>query len=169
MDRPTPSTSKTHSRAKSVAGRDQQPLKAFYFCSETLDSSIIDHQIKKTLTPLSSLKTVNDKEITNPYLFRGAPMVTTFIRKMSNRTRELRRFIEEACRADIRLAELGHSSLKTMSSFCSGRVPIYVHPCFYRSLKLRYPLDVGGICRHGRVTIELGTGSLPQAAGILTP
>ena len=40
---------------------------------------------------------------------------------------------------------------------------------FYRSLKLRYPLDVGRISRDGRVTPELGTGSLHQAVGILTP
>ena len=46
---------------------------------------------------------------------------------------------EEASRADIRLAELEQPELKKMLSFCSGRVPIYVHPCFYRSLKLKYP------------------------------
>ena len=55
-----------------------------------------------------------------------------------------------------------------MLSFCSDRVPIYVHPCFYSALKLKYPLDVGGISWDGRVTIELGTGSLRQADGILT-
>ena len=44
---PTPSTSKTHSRAKSVAGRDRQPHNAFYFCSDIQDSPIIDHQIKR--------------------------------------------------------------------------------------------------------------------------
>ena len=41
-------------------------------------------------------------------------------------------------------------------SFCSGRVPIYVHPSFYRTLKLKYPMDVGD----GRVTTELGTTHL---------
>ena len=40
---------------------------------------------------------------------------------------------------------------------------------FYRTLRLKYPLDVGGISRDGRVTTELGTGSLRQAVGILTP
>ena len=92
-DKPTPSTSKTHSRAKSVAGRDQQAVKAFYFCSENLDSSIIDHQIKKTLIPLTSLKNIKGEEITNPYLFRGAPMVTTFVSQISNRARGLWRFV----------------------------------------------------------------------------
>ena len=95
-----------------------------------LDSSIIDHQIKKTHIPLTSLKTINEKEITNPYLFRGAPMVTTFVRQMSYRTRELWRFVEEASRADIRLAEFEHLSLNKMLTLCAGWVPIYVHPCF---------------------------------------
>ena len=48
-------------------------------------------------------------------------------------------------------------------------VSIYVHLCFYRSLKLRYPLDVGGISKDGQVTNELGSGSLRQAVAILTP
>ena len=56
-----------------------------------------------------------------------------------------------------------------MLPFCSGRVPILVHPSFYRSLKLRYPMDVGGITRDDRVSTELGTGSLRQAVGILNP
>ena len=85
----TSSPSKTHSRAKSVAGRDRQSINAFYFCSDILDSPIIDHQIKRTLIPLTSLKTVDNKEIPNPYLFRGAPTVNTFDHHMSNRTRAI--------------------------------------------------------------------------------
>ena len=34
---------------------------------------------------------------------------------------------------------------------------------------MRFPLDVGGITSDDRVTTELGTGSLRQAVGILTP
>ena len=63
-------------------------------------------------------------------------MVTTFVRPIRNLT------IEEASRADIRLAEMEHTSLgKKVVLF--GQ--IYVHPCFYRSLKMKYPLYVGGI------------------------
>ena len=91
-------------------------------------------------------------------------MVTTFVRSAGNRTKELWQFIEEASRADMR-----HDSLNDISAKCTGRVPIYVHPTFYRSLKLRFPFDVGGISRSGRVTPELCTGSLRQAVGILTP
>ena len=89
-------------------------------------------------------------------------MVTTFVRSAGNRTKELWQFIEEASRADMRLAEMGHDSLNELSAKCTGRVPIYVHPSFYRSLKLRFPYDVGGISRSSRVTPKLCTGSLRQ-------
>ena len=107
--------------------------------------------------------------ISNLHLFRGAPMVTTFVRLAGNRTKELWQLIEGASQADMRLAEMEHPSPKKMLTHCAGRVPIYVHPSFYKSLKLSYPLDVGGISRDGRVTTELGIGSLRQAVGILTP
>ena len=81
-------------------------------------------------------------------------MVTTFVRSAGNRTKELWQFIEEASRADMRLAEMGHDSLNEISAKCTGRIPIYVHPTFYRSLKLRFPYDVGGISRSSRVTPE---------------
>ena len=77
--------------------------------------------------------------------------------------------IEKASQVDIRLAEMEHPSLKKALSYCSGWVPIYVHPTFYRSLKLNYPLDVRGLSRDSQVTIELGTGSLRHAVGVLTP
>ena len=96
-------------------------------------------------------------------------MVTTFVRSAGNRTKELWQFIEKASRADMRLAEMGHDSLNEISAKCTGRVPIYVHPTFYRSLKLRFPYDVGGISRSSRVTPELCTGSLRQAVSILSP
>ena len=39
---------------------------------------------------------------------------------------------------------------------------------FYRALKLKYPLDVGGVSRDGRVTTELDISSLRHVVGILT-
>ena len=95
-------------------------------------------------------------------------MVTTFVRSAGNQTKELWHFIEEASQVDVMLADLGHSSVKKMIPFCSDRFPIYVHPSFYRSLKLRYSMDVGGITRDDRVSTELGPGSLRQGIGILT-
>ena len=56
-----------------------------------------------------------------------------------------------------------------MLSYCSGLVSIYIHPSFYRSVKVCYSIDVGGESRDGRGTTELGTHSLRQTIGILTP
>ena len=125
----------------------RNPLIGITLCTEPDPSKITDHQLKTILKPLYSFRHINEKNISNPYLFRDAAKVTTFVRAAGNRTRELWRFIQEASCADLRLAELEHSSLKKMLPFCSGRVPILVHPSFYRSLKLRYPMDVGGITR----------------------
>ena len=98
-------------------------------------------------------------------------MVTTFVRSAGDRTRGVWKFLNTACQTDLgmKLAELEHPSLKKCLPFCSGRVPILVHPSFYRSVKVRFLLDVGGITRDDRVTTELGTGSLRQAVGILIP
>ena len=98
-------------------------------------------------------------------------MVTTFIRSAGDRTKGVWQFLDTVRQTDtgVKLAELEHSSLKRCLPFCSGRVPILVHPSFYRALKVRFPLDVGGVSRDGRVNTELGTGSLRQAVGILTP
>ena len=96
-------------------------------------------------------------------------MVTTFVRSAGTRTRELWGFIEESSRTDIRLAELEHPSLNKMLHQCTGRVSIYVHPTFYRSLKMWYPINVRGISRDGRVTNELSFCSLRQVVGIFTP
>ena len=152
---PSPTQRRTHSATNEV----RKPLIEITLCSEPDPSKITDHQLKTILKPLFSFKSINEKSISNPYLFRDAAKVTTFVRAAGTRTRELWRFIQKASCADLRLAELEHSSLKKMLPFCSGRVPILVHPSFCRSLKLRYPMDVGGITRDDRVGTELGTGS----------
>ena len=77
-------------------------------------------------------------------------MVTTFVCLAGSHTKGVWRLIEKASQEDIRLAEMAHPSLEKTLTFCSGRVPIYVPPSFffYRSLKLRYPLNIGGMSRH---------------------
>ena len=144
---PSPSTSGTVQRSRSASRDVQQTLNSFYFCQDILESPTLDRQIKNLLKPLRDLKKVDQKDIKNPYLFEGAAMVTTFIRLAGNQTKELWQFIEEASRADMTLAEMEHDSLNEISSKCTNRVPIYVHPTFYRSLNLRFPYDVGGISR----------------------
>ena len=98
-------------------------------------------------------------------------MMTTFIRSAGSHTNQVRRFLARASKVEsnARLADLEHPSLKSLANFCSGRVPVYVHPLLYGALKLKFPLDVAGLCRDARVTTELSTGSLKQTVGILIP
>ena len=165
----TPSPSATKQRSQSVSSEMRRATNAFYFCEDILEPQHLDHVLKKALKPLLALKTIEKKDITNPYNFQNVPMLTTFVRAAGNRTKELWLFIEEASRADVMLADTTNAMLQKMLPYCAGRVPILVHPSFYRSLKLRYPMDVGGITRDDRVSTELGTESLRQAVGILTP
>ena len=67
------------------------------------------------------------------------------------------------------LVELEHPSVKKMFNYYSRQVSVYVYPSFYRALKLKYSIDVGGVSRDSWVTTELGTGSLRQTVSILTP
>ena len=161
----TSSSPSTHQKPRSLSASNEarRAFTAYHYCQDILEPQNMDHVLKETLKPLSSLKNINGKDITNPYLFKNAAMVTTFVRSAGPRTKELWHFLEGASRADVMLADLRHQSLKKMLPFCAGRVPILVHPSFYRSLKLRYPVDVGGITRDDRVSTELGNGSLRQA------
>ena len=156
-------------RSRSASNEVRHAFTAFQYCQDILEPQNMDHILKKTLKPLSALKSINNKDITNPYLFKNVAMVTTFVRSAGGWTKEHWHFLEEASRADVMLVELHHHTLKKMLPFCSGRVLILVHPSFYRSLKLRYPMDVGGITRDDRVSTELCIGSQRQAVGILTP
>ena len=147
-----------------------QMQRAAALCSAELEA-VGDFQLRKALKPLARLEKINDLKVSNPANFRSAAMVTTFVRSAGDRTKGVWQFLSTVCQTDtgIKLAELEHSSLKKCITYCSGRVPILVHPSLYRALKLKFPIDVGGITRDNRVTTELGTGSLRQAVGILTP
>ena len=148
----------------------QTKRKAVALCTVGLES-MTDYQLWKTLKPLLDLEKINGKRVCNPTNFRSAPMVTTFIRLSGDCSKGVWKFLDMVRWTDtgVELAGLEHSSLKRCLPYCSGRVPILVHPSLYRSLTVRFPLDVGGVSRKCRMTTELGTGSLRQAVGILTP
>ena len=147
-----------------------QMQRAAALCSAELEA-VGDFQLRKALKPLAALEKIKDLKVSNPANFRSAAMVTTFVRSAGDRTKGVWKYLSTVCQTDtgIKLAELEHSSLKKCITYCAGRVPILVHPSLYRALKLKFPIDVGGITRDNRVTTELGTGSLRQAVGILTP
>ena len=138
-------------------------------CTVGLES-VADHQLRTSLKSLLNLEKVNGKRVCNPTNFRGAPMVTTFIRSAGDRSKGVWKFLDTVRQTDtgVELAELEHPSLKRCLPYCTGRVPILVHPSLYRSLKVWFPMDVGGVSRKCRMTTELGSGSLGQAVGILT-
>ena len=111
--------------------------------------AVEDFQLWKTLKPLLKLETVHDKQASKPSNFKGATMVTTFVHSASSHTGQVWRFLERASQADsdVWLAEFKHSTLWKISNFCLGRVPICFHPYLYRSLKVKFTLDVGGLSR----------------------
>ena len=156
-------TSSQHEKeaANSADTEKDQQLKAKHLCTVGAEA-VTDHQLKKMLKPLLQLEKVDKKKVNNPFNFKGAAMVTTFIRSAGDRTKGVWKFLDTVRQTDtgVKLAELEHPSLKRCLPFCAGRVPIFVHPSFYRALKVRFPLDVGGVSRDGRVNTELGTGSL---------
>ena len=88
----------------------------------------MDHILKQSLKLLVSLKKIDRKDITNPYLFKNTAMVTTFVRSAGPRTKELWHFLEGASRADVMLADLRHQSLKKIASFLCGQGPDFSSP-----------------------------------------
>lgn len=75
--------------------------------------------------------------------------------------------IEEAKRSDTPIIT-DNEQISQLKQFCSGRVPVLVHPSLYRALKLTFPWDVGGISQDGSIKTEMGTGSMGEAVGIPT-
>ena len=138
-------------------------------CSAEAEELPVNFQLRRALKPLLYFKKIEKKSISNPYLFRSALMETTFNHSAGSHMKGVWRLLEKASQVNIRLAEMEPLSLKKALSFCSAQALVYVHPSFYRALKLKYPLDVEGVSRDGRVTTELGTSSLRHAISILAP
>ena len=152
---------------RSQLGLSRGPTRSPKTITESEEPPPADFQLCRALKPLMNLDFIGKKKVANPYLFRCAPMVTTFVLSTGNRTKAVWNFHEKASWVDIRLGGLEHASLKNMS-FCSGRLPIYIFPSFYSPLKLWYPIDVVGVSRDCRVKTELVTGFLRHAVSILT-
>ena len=77
---------------------------------------------------MRSFKKINNKDVTNPYIFKDAPMLTTFVRSAGNRTKELWNFIDEASRADVMLANTKNAMLKKNAFFLFGQGPDFSSP-----------------------------------------
>ena len=48
--------------------------------SAEVEELLADFQLRREPKPLLKFKQINNKDISNLYLFKGAPMVTTFVR-----------------------------------------------------------------------------------------
>ena len=118
----TPPPPATKQRSQSASTEVWRAVNAYYFCEDILEPQHLDHVLKKSLKPLLSLKKTDNEDITNPYAFKNAPMLTTFVRSAGNRTKELWQFIEEASRADVMLADTRNNMLRKMLPYCAGRV-----------------------------------------------
>ena len=64
-------------------------------CSAEANDPLADFQISRALKPLLDFKKIPEKNISNPYLFRDAPMATTFVPSAGSRTKGVWRFIVE--------------------------------------------------------------------------
>ena len=119
---PDPQTASTSStgqkpRARLVSTEARRAMAAFFFCEDILENPNHDHILKNSLKPLRSIKNIDNKDIINPYIFKDAPMLTTFVRLAGNRTEVLWNFIDEASRADVMLANTKKAMLKKWSLF----------------------------------------------------
>ncbi len=102
-----------------------QIQRAAALCSAELEA-VGDFRLRKALGPLARLEKIDNLKVSNPTNFRSAA---------GDRTRGVWKFLSTVCQTDtgIKLAELEHSSLKKCITYCSGRVPILVHPSLYRA------------------------------------
>ena len=151
----TRKSNRRRAKSSSPGISNDQIQRAAALCSVE-SRAIGDFQRRKALKQVLDLERVQKKKTCNPVNFRGAPMVTTFIRSVGDRTRDVWKFLETVCQTDtgVRLAKLQHSSLNQMLNNYAKSVPIYVHASLYRSLKVRFPLDVGRLSREGRVPLK---------------
>ena len=121
------------------------------------------------LKGLINLKKVGGKDVDEPLLFPNAKMLTTFVRRGK----------DAACRAvwsvigsanyafpKTTLVSSDREELKVINGACVGREAIFMHPSFYRYMKLTFPRMIGGILR-GRMNNDLGQGNLGHTFGKL--
>ena len=116
-NRPFPKKdSKAHHRVKSaLADEGHKELLGMALYSTEAKELPSDFQLCRTLKPLIEFTKIKNKKISNPYLFRSVPIVTTFVCSAGSCTQGVWCFLEKASWVDIRLAELEHPSLTKMS------------------------------------------------------
>ena len=122
------------------------------------------------LSSLIKLKEIEGKDVEQPHLFPRSRMLVSFVRTRDAICRPIWDIIGSANYAipGTRLVEHSRDEFKNLNRECTGRTAIYMHPSFYRFLKLTYPSMVGGIMRDGQLTNELVSGNLGHTFATLT-
>ena len=104
QDHSHPLISKARPIARSASSKeDGQELLKVALCSAEAEELPADFQLHRALKPLLNFKQIKNKDISNPYLFRGAPMVTTFVHSAGSRSKVVCRVVEKASRVNITL------------------------------------------------------------------
>ena len=167
QESPRPQSSKARPTARSASSKeDSQELLGVALCSAEVEEFPADFQICRVLKLLLNFKHKRQRHFKS-ILIQGCTH-GDYLCSLGWEPHES--YVEshrESSSSGHKVGRNGASPLKKAITYCSGQVPIYVHPSFYRSLKLKYPLD-DGWSRDGRVTTELGTESLRHAVGVLT-
>lgn len=107
---------------------------------------------------------MDGKSIEDPRNFPNAPGVTTCVRDTGTYLKVWGHLTEaKETFPNMRMVEMNSPYLKKLKQYCAVRVPVFLHPSLHRCVKLTYFTDVGGIALEGRMTSELGVGSLGQS------
>ena len=166
------SRSKSTAPSRSRSSGRRKPYKEGVDClqvGEEIFENLSD-PMRKILHSLKKRRTFNKKNCEDPRNFPNARLVMTLI-KTTERVRAWD-LIEHSKKAfpDIVMVDKGNEEDRIMRSVrnkIAGRLPIYVHPSLYRSLKLMYPSEIGVIVRDGHVPHDHGHGNLGLHAGQL--
>lgn len=129
-----------------------------------------DQSSQKTiLRPLFKYTSMDSKSMEDTRNFPKAPGVTTLIRNMRGNLKVCDHLAEARDTfPNIKMTKLGSPELRRMSQMYAERVPVILHPCLYKTLKLSYPMDVSGIFLEGRIMSNISTGTRVQSVRVQT-
>lgn len=67
------------------------------------------------------------------------------------------------------LASFDIDKCKKLKQFCSRRIPIFIHPSLYRTVRLTFPRDIGRMSQDESIKNEMSQISMEQVIGDLIP
>lgn len=67
------------------------------------------------------------------------------------------------------LAIVENQEINKLKQFCMERATVFVHLSFYKTLKVAYPWDIGGLSLDVSIKNEMVHGPMGMAIGVLSP